>query len=93
MVWFGVRESGWRWIFWRYEIIIFLFIGRWSLKRIYFLRQEEENCLSGISWMNNFSASIVLCEMSLQEFVEMSPEDRMDGFGGYIGVQPMVGFC
>ena len=41
--------------------------------------------------MNNFSASIVLCEMSLQEFVEMSSEDRMDGFGGYIGVQPMVG--
>lgn len=41
--------------------------------------------------MNNFSASIVLCEMSLQEFVDMSPEDRMNGFGGYIGVQPMVG--
>jgi len=42
--------------------------------------------------MNNFSASIILCEMSLQEFVEMSPEDRMHGFGGYIGVEPMVGF-
>jgi hypothetical protein len=84
------RESGWRWISWKYGIIILLFVG-WSLKLIYFLRQDEENCLSGISGMNNFSASIVLCEMLLQEFVEMSPEDRMNGFGGYIGVQPMVG--
>jgi len=42
--------------------------------------------------MNNFSASIVLCELSLQEFVDMSPEDRMNRFGTYIGVQPMVGF-
>jgi len=43
--------------------------------------------------MNNFSASIILCEMSLQEFVDMSPEDRMDGFGGYVGMGPMVGFA
>ncbi|KIM38159.1 hypothetical protein M413DRAFT_247139 [Hebeloma cylindrosporum] len=40
--------------------------------------------------MNNFSASIVLCEMSLQEFVDMSSDERMNGFGGYVGVQPMM---
>jgi len=73
------------------DFFFLLFIGFWSLKRVYFLQQDEENCLSGISGMNNFSASIVLCEMSLQEFVELSPQDRMNGFGGYIGVQPMVG--
>ena len=64
---------------------------RWLLVVKANLRQDEENCLSGISGMNNFSASIVLCEMPLQEFVELSPQDRMNGFGGYIGVQPMVG--
>jgi len=41
--------------------------------------------------MNNFSASIVLCEHSLQEFIDMPPQDRMNGFGGYIGVEPIVG--
>ena len=43
--------------------------------------------------MTNFLASVVLCKMSLKELVEMSLEDHIDGFGGYIGVQLMVGFC
>ncbi|KAF8971848.1 hypothetical protein BDZ97DRAFT_1913740 [Flammula alnicola] len=54
------------------------------------LEEDEEDRLAGINGMNHFSASIILCQASLQEFVDMSPQERVDSFGGYVGVEAIM---
>lgn len=40
--------------------------------------------------MNRFSASIVLCQVSLQDFLDTEPEERIARFGGFIGADNVV---
>ena len=40
--------------------------------------------------MNRFSASIVLCQVSLQDFLNIEPEERITRFGGFIGADTVV---
>ena len=34
--------------------------------------------------INHFSASIILCQVSLEEFIDLLPEERVSAFGAYI---------
>ena len=40
--------------------------------------------------MNRFSASIVLCQVSLEDFLNIEPEERIARFGGFIGADTVV---
>lgn len=42
--------------------------------------------------MNHFSASIVLSQVTAQEYLDMLPEGRLQSFGQYIGVEAIVSF-
>jgi len=52
--------------------------------------QDGEAILAGLSGMNNFSASIVLNQVTLQQFLDMPAWERILSFGGYIGEVPLV---
>ncbi|KAF8167181.1 hypothetical protein B0H34DRAFT_3858 [Crassisporium funariophilum] len=54
--------------------------------------EDEEATLSSLMGMNRFSASIVLCQVPLQEFLNLSPNERVQTFGRYIGVDTIVRF-
>ena len=40
--------------------------------------------------MNTFAASIILSQMSLDDFLDTSPEDRVQYFGPYVGHDRLV---
>ncbi|KAG5637317.1 hypothetical protein H0H81_005010 [Sphagnurus paluster] len=46
---------------------------------------EDEGPLASFLGMNRFSASIVLCQVSLQEFVDMGSESRSEIVGPFVG--------
>ena len=46
--------------------------------------------MASVDGMNRFSASIVLCQVSLQDFLNIEPEERITRFGGYIGADIVV---
>jgi hypothetical protein len=43
-----------------------------------------------VDGMNRFSASIVLCQVSLEDFLNIEPEERIARFGGFIGADSVV---
>jgi len=49
-----------------------------------FCWQDEEANLASLKGLNHFSASIVLCQVSLEEFIDLLPEERVSAFGAYI---------
>lgn len=46
--------------------------------------------MASVDGMNRFSASIVLCQVSLQDFLNIEPEERIVRFGGFIGADTVV---
>ena len=46
--------------------------------------------MASVDGMNRFSASIVLCQVSLQDFLNIEPEERITRFGGFIGADTVV---
>lgn len=40
--------------------------------------------------MNRFAAYLILCQIDLEEFLELSPEERVERFGAFVGVERMV---
>jgi hypothetical protein len=40
--------------------------------------------------MNHFAAYVILCQIDLGEFLELSPEERVERFGAFVGVERMV---
>jgi len=52
--------------------------------------QDEEANLISLRGMNNFSVAIILCQISLQEFIDLSPQERIDAFGSYVGRESLV---
>ena len=48
--------------------------------------------MASVDGMNRFSASIVLCQVSLQDFLNMEPEERIARFGGFIGADTVVSY-
>lgn len=46
--------------------------------------------MASIDGINRFSASIILCQVSLQEFLNMEPEERITRFGKFIGADAVV---
>lgn len=46
--------------------------------------------MASVHGMNRFSASIVLCQVSLQDFLNIEPEERIARFGVFIGVDTVV---
>jgi hypothetical protein len=40
--------------------------------------------------INRFSASIILCQISLEEFLNLEPEERIARFGEFIGTDLVV---
>ncbi|TFK32113.1 hypothetical protein BDQ12DRAFT_728943 [Crucibulum laeve] len=50
---------------------------------------EDEDNLASVDGLNNFSAMIILCEHTIQEFLDMSSESRLDTFGPFIGIEMM----
>ncbi|KZT72907.1 hypothetical protein DAEQUDRAFT_552793 [Daedalea quercina L-15889] len=57
-----------------------------------FDEQEGESDLAGVEGMNAFAASIILSQMSLDDFLDTSPEDRVQYFGPYVGHERLVRF-
>ncbi|TFY68590.1 hypothetical protein EVJ58_g926 [Rhodofomes roseus] len=57
-----------------------------------FDEQEGECDLAGVDGMNAFAASIILSQMSLDDFLDTSPEDRVQYFGPYVGHDRLVRF-
>ncbi|KJA28295.1 hypothetical protein HYPSUDRAFT_692407 [Hypholoma sublateritium FD-334 SS-4] len=44
--------------------------------------EGEQSSLAGLNGLNHFSASIILYQISLQDFINISPQERIDGFAG-----------
>jgi hypothetical protein len=40
--------------------------------------------------MNHFAAYVILCQIDLGEFLDLSPEERVERFGAFVGVERMV---
>ncbi|KAJ7837063.1 hypothetical protein B0H14DRAFT_3704351, partial [Mycena olivaceomarginata] len=53
---------------------------------------EGEQDLAAVDGMNHFAAYVILCQIDLGEFLELSPEERVERFGAFVGVERMVGF-
>lgn len=51
--------------------------------------QDEEN-LASATGMNRFAAYLILCQITLGEFLDLDPQGRLDRFGAIIGVDRMV---
>ncbi|KAJ3745119.1 hypothetical protein DFH05DRAFT_1120838 [Lentinula detonsa] len=51
---------------------------------------EEEDNLAAADGMNHFSAGVILCQISLDEFLEISPEERVARFAPQVGHDRMV---
>ena len=52
--------------------------------------QDEEANLASLNGMNHFSASIILCQVSVEEFIDLLPEERIAAFGPYILADRLV---
>lgn len=52
-------------------------------------RQDEDN-LASLDGVNRFSAAIMLCQVSLQELLDLSPEARLEELGPYVGFDAIV---
>ncbi|KAM6498997.1 hypothetical protein JOM56_006945 [Amanita muscaria] len=46
---------------------------------------EDEENLAKAAGMNRFTAALILSQMTLEDFVEMTAEQRQDTFGHYVG--------
>ena len=46
--------------------------------------------MASVDGMNRFSASIVLCQVSLEDFLNIDPEERIARFAGFIGADNVV---
>jgi hypothetical protein len=55
-----------------------------------FLVPQNEEDLASVDGMNRFVAFVILCQISLQDFVDLSPDARIEGFGHLIGVDRIV---
>ncbi|KAF7353656.1 hypothetical protein MVEN_01050400 [Mycena venus] len=51
---------------------------------------EGEQDLAAADGMNRFAAYLILCQIDLGEFLELSPEARMEKFGAFVGTERMV---
>ncbi|KAK0461811.1 uncharacterized protein EV420DRAFT_1640112 [Desarmillaria tabescens] len=51
---------------------------------------EEEESLAAVSGMNRFAAYVILCQITVEEFLDLSPQERIDRFGIYVGHERMV---
>ncbi|KAG6840139.1 hypothetical protein C0991_008603 [Blastosporella zonata] len=53
---------------------------------------EDEQSLALLGGMNYFSASIVLYQMTLQQFIDISPEERLAMVGPFVGNEAIAVF-
>ncbi|KAJ7243403.1 hypothetical protein B0H12DRAFT_1130976 [Mycena haematopus] len=51
---------------------------------------EGEQDLAAADGMNQFAAYLILCQIDLGEFLELSAEARVEKFGAFVGVERMV---
>ncbi|KAJ6488524.1 hypothetical protein C8R47DRAFT_1125852 [Mycena vitilis] len=51
---------------------------------------EGEEDLAAASGMNRFAAFLILCQIDLGEFLELSPEVRVEKFSAFVGVERMI---
>ncbi|KAK0491325.1 hypothetical protein IW261DRAFT_1354821 [Armillaria novae-zelandiae] len=51
---------------------------------------EEEESLAAVSGMNRFAAYVILCQVTVEEFLDLSPQERIDRFGIYVGHERMM---
>ncbi|KDR85963.1 hypothetical protein GALMADRAFT_132579 [Galerina marginata CBS 339.88] len=47
--------------------------------------EDEEQCLASINSMNHFTASMILSQQTLQDFIDLLPEERLEMCSGLIG--------
>ncbi len=40
--------------------------------------------------MNRFAAYVILCQITVEDFLDLSPQERIDRFGIYVGHERMV---
>jgi hypothetical protein len=43
-----------------------------------------------VEGLNTFFACVILSQVTLEEFIDMSPDSKVDSFGGILGVERMV---
>jgi hypothetical protein len=51
---------------------------------------KGEQDLAAADGMNRFAAFVILCQIDLGEFLELTPEDRVDKFGMFVSSERMV---
>ncbi|SJL02316.1 uncharacterized protein ARMOST_05642 [Armillaria ostoyae] len=51
---------------------------------------EEEESLAAVSGMNRFAAYVILCQITVEEFLDLFPQERIDMFGIYVGHERMM---
>ncbi|GBE77464.1 hypothetical protein SCP_0103390 [Sparassis crispa] len=54
--------------------------------------QDGELDLAGVDGMNMFAASIVLCQISLEDFLDQTPEERLDYYAALVGTERITRF-
>lgn len=51
---------------------------------------QDERDLAAIDGMNVFAAAVILCSISLDDFLDKTPEERVEEFGDLIGRSRVV---
>lgn len=51
---------------------------------------KDEQDLASIDGMNFFAACVILCQNSLQDFLDLTSEERVSQFGRLVGQERMV---
>ncbi|KAJ7611582.1 hypothetical protein FB45DRAFT_940310 [Roridomyces roridus] len=51
---------------------------------------EGEQDLAAADGMNRFAAFVILCQIDLEEFLDLNPEERVNKFGGFVGLERML---
>ncbi|KAJ7063510.1 hypothetical protein C8F01DRAFT_1133304 [Mycena amicta] len=51
---------------------------------------EGETDLAAADGMNLFASFVILCQIGIEEFLELTPEERLAKFAGFVGVERMV---
>ena len=51
---------------------------------------KHESELASIEGMNAFASSVILCQKPLQEFLDSTPDVRLEEFGPLVGMYRMV---
>jgi hypothetical protein len=68
----------------------FVFLDFASSRSLLTLDLKGEQDLAAADGMNRFAAFLILCQIDLGDFLELTPDARVEKFGAFVGAERMV---